>query len=264
MNTVSVGNVALNYAEQGEGPGLLLVHGFPLDHTMWRAQIDFFARSHRVLAPDLRGFGGSQVTPGTVTMQAQADDLAALLDALGIHQPIAVCGLSMGGYVAWQFWRNHVSRLSRLILCDTRAAADNDQARTNRLRVAEEITTDGLAELADAMLPNLFAPSTLQYQAELVEQTRSVILNTAPAGIAAAQRGMAERPDVTIWLPEIGVPTLLLAGEHDVITPPDEMEQIARSMPAAQFALIKSAGHMAPLENPTAVNNAIGLFLAER
>src|SRR5438067_1036671 len=114
MSFVQVGDVRLNVFERGSGAPLLLVHGFPLDHSMWSGQIDGLAANCRVIAPDLRGFGSSDVTPGMVTMEQMADDLAGLLDALTIKQPIAFCGLSMGGYVAWQFALRHRSRLAKL------------------------------------------------------------------------------------------------------------------------------------------------------
>src|SRR5690349_15812928 len=115
MPRISIGEVALNVMQKGAGRPLLLVHGFPLDHSMWDQQIAALSSDFQVIAPDLRGFGGSDVTPGVVTMAQLADDLAKLLDALSISQPIALCGLSMGGYVAWEFWRRHPSRLSHLI-----------------------------------------------------------------------------------------------------------------------------------------------------
>src|SRR5262245_18259333 len=128
MPRIHVDSATLEVTEAGSGPVLLLVHGFPLDHQMWRRQIDTFAMTHRVVAPDLRGFGLSTVTPGIVTMDRYADDLALLLDAMEIREPITFCGLSMGGYIAWQFVERHRARLAKLILCDTKAAPDTPEA----------------------------------------------------------------------------------------------------------------------------------------
>jgi 3-oxoadipate enol-lactonase len=261
MPMIQVGDVRLNVIEKGRGTPLLLVHGYPLDHSMWRGQIDGLADTCRVIAPDLRGFGLSDVTPGTVTMEQMADDLAALLDALAIQGPIAFCGLSMGGYVAWQFALRHRVRLARLILCDTRAIADSAEAAAGRLKTAEKVLAEGSAVAADALLPKLFAPATYQQRPQIVEATRQVILRTKPDGIAAALRGMAQRPDVSSQLGRIDMPALLVCGQHDGISPPDEMRGIAAQMPNARFVEISDAGHMAPLEQPDAVIRAIREFL---
>lgn len=258
---VKIDDVALNVAEQGAGPPILLVHGFPLDHTMWRGQLAGLSDEFRLIAPDLRGFGGSDVLGETVSMEQFADDLARLLDALAIDEPVAFCGLSMGGYIAWQFARRHASRLGRLIVCDTRAVPDTPEAAAGRRTLAQRVLVEGSRVAADAMLPRLFAEQTHIEQPDVVEQTRATILATRPAGIAAAARGMAERGDVRPWLKEIAVPTLALVGEHDVISTADEMRGIAASIPGARLEVIAQAGHMAPLEQPSAVNAAIRQFM---
>jgi len=261
MARIKVNDVELNVVERGSGTPLLLVHGFPLDHSMWRGQLDGLSDICRVIAPDLRGFGQSSVTPGTVTMQQMADDLAALLDALKITQPVVFCGLSMGGYVAWQFALRHRARLAKLILCDTRAVADSGEAAAGRRKMAERVLTEGAKVVAEAMLPKLFAPATATQQPQVVEETRQVILRSQPAGIAAALLGMAERPDVTPQLPSIDVPALVICGQHDAIVPPAEMRQIAEKLPHGKYVEIANAGHMAPLEQPAAANAAIRAFL---
>ena len=262
MPTVQLlGEISLNVAERGQGTPLVLVHGFPLDHTMWQGQLDALAGKFRVLAPDLRGFGKSSVTPGTASMAQFADDLAEMLDKLAIPEPVVLCGLSMGGYVAWQFALRHRQRLAKLILCDTRAIADSSEAAAGRLKTAEQVLQEGSKVVADGMLPKLFAPQTQQHQPAIVEATKQVMLHTAPEGIAAALRGMAERPDVTSRLSEIDVPTLVICGEHDAIVKPTEMREIAAKLPQAKYVEIKDAGHMAPLEQPAAANAAIQAFL---
>jgi 3-oxoadipate enol-lactonase len=263
MTSVQVGKVGLNIVERGSGTPLLLVHGFPLDHSMWRGQLEEFSKACRVVAPDLRGFGASDVVPGAGTMEQMADDIAGLLDSLSIHEPIVLCGLSMGGYVAWQFALRHRQRLSKLILCDTRAIADSAEAAAGRHKTADKVLAEGAAVVADAMLPKLFAPATFQDQPQVVEATRQVILRTKPAGIAAALRGMAQRPDVSSRLKEFDVPALVLCGQHDAISPPAEMRQIAAGLPNARFVEIAGAGHMSPLEQPRAVNEAIREFLRQ-
>ncbi len=261
MPKISIGDIDLHYVDRGSGPLLLLVHGFPLDHTMWKYQLDGLPDVARMIAPDLRGFGRSGVTPGTVSMERYADDLAALLGALKITEKIVFCGLSMGGYVAWQFWRKHSSRVAKLILCDTRAAPDTLEAAKTRLATAERVEKTGSQALAELMLGKLFAPATAQERPVDVEATRQAILSCPPKGAAAALRGMAERPDATALLRSITVPTEVIVGEHDAISPPAEMRGIAEAIPQARFVEIAGAGHMAPLERPDEVNTVIRALL---
>jgi pimeloyl-ACP methyl ester carboxylesterase len=262
MPLIALKSVRLNVVEQGTGQPLVLVHGFPLDQSMWQGQLKGLADCARVIAPDLRGFGASDVTPGKVTMEQMADDIAALLDALGVRGPVVFCGLSMGGYVAWQFARRHRDRLAKLILCDTRAIADSAEAAAGRKKMAERVLAEGAQVAAEAMLPKLFAPSTQTEQPAIVEATRQAMLRNSPAGVAAALLGMAERPDVTSWLPTIDVPALVICGQHDGISPPAEMRGIAEKLPQATFVEIAGAGHMSPLEKPDEVNAAIRDYLA--
>jgi 3-oxoadipate enol-lactonase len=258
---VTLPDVQLHVADQGRGRPLLLVHGFPLDHSMWQGQIDALTHDCRVIAPDLRGFGRSPATAGIVTMERFADDLAATLDRLEIHTPVVLCGLSMGGYIAWQFWRRHRARLAALVLCDTRAGADAADVARGRLATAERVLREGPGVLADTMLERLFAPATLAHRPELVEAARRMILNTSAAGAAAALRGMAERLDWTDQLGQIDVPTHVVCGQNDVISPSAEMQALASRIAGSQFTLIPDAGHMSPLENPAAVNAAIRSLL---
>ena len=195
-------------------------------------------------------------------MEQFADDLAALLDGLGIGEPVVVCGLSMGGYIAFQFWRKHAARLRGLILCDTRANADSPDAAAARRAMADRVLCEGPAPLVGTMLPKLLAETTRRQQPRLVDELRSVLMAGNPRGIAAAARGMAERPDMTSSLGQIGCPTLVLVGQEDVLSPPAEMRRLAEAISGARFAEIPAAGHLSPRENPRAVNEAVVEFLA--
>ncbi|MBI1314692.1 alpha/beta fold hydrolase [bacterium] len=262
MPQINVGDISLNCFDAGGGPPILFVHGFPLDHSMWRQQLDVFAASYRVMAPDLRGFGQSGATGGTVLMEQFADDLAAMLDALSVTEPVVFCGLSMGGYVGWQFFKRHRSRVRALIQCDTRAIADTPEGVANREKLARLVLENGTEPVAAAMLPNLFAAATTPIRQAVIEETRQAMLRTNPEGIAAASLGMAARPDVAAELATIDVPTLLIVGEHDRISTVDEMRSIATRIPGSVLSVIPDAGHMSPLENPDAVNKAIAEFMA--
>jgi pimeloyl-ACP methyl ester carboxylesterase len=261
MKKVRVGSVEMAVEDRGDGPPLLLVHGFPLHSGMWQQQIDAFAGRYRVIAPDLRGFGQTPVEAEMMTMEQFADDLAGLLDALHVTEPVAFCGLSMGGYVAWSFWRKHSERVRALILCDTRAVADPPAAAQARMQMAKSVMTEGLQPVCDAMLPKMLAAGTAKRQPEVLDFVRGMILNANPAGVAAAQRGMAARPDSSELLREISVPTLVIVGQEDAISTPEEMRSIAAGIPGARFVEAPGAGHLSPLENPQAVNQAIVGFL---
>jgi 3-oxoadipate enol-lactonase len=258
---VRAGEVELKVLDRGHGMPVVLLHGFPLDHSMWDNQIELLAHKYRVIAPDLRGFGGSEVMADAATMDQMADDVAALLDALGVNEPIVLCGLSMGGYVAFEFWRKHLKRLRGLVLCDTRAAADMPEVAEGRHDLADRILSEGNAPLAEGMIPKLFAPATLQLHSSMTAIQRERILTTSTVGAAAALRGMAVRNDMRRVLNYIELPTLVVVGEHDAISSVEEMRSIAGAMPHAQFAVIPHAGHMTPLENPEAFQAALEPFL---
>jgi 3-oxoadipate enol-lactonase len=260
---VRAGDVELQVLERGQGMPVVLLHGFPLDHSMWDYQIEPLAKNYHVIVPDLRGFGGSEITPGVATMDQMADDVAALLDALGVSDQIVLCGLSMGGYVAFEFWRKHLKRLRALVLCDTRAAADAPEVAEGRHDLADKILAEGNVSLADGMIPKLFAPATLQLQSSMTAIQRERILTTPTDGAAAALRGIAVRADMRRVLNYIELPTLVIVGEHDAISSVEEMRSIAGAIPHAQLTVIPHAGHMTPLENPQAFQAALEAFLEQ-
>lgn len=258
----TVNGVEMNVLHQGSGPVLLVVHGFPLDHSMWRYQIDGL-ESLRIVAPDLRGFGKTETPDGPTSMDQYADDLASLLNALAVRQPVTLCGLSMGGYIAFSFLRRHGDRVARLILCDTRAGADSDRGALERQELAQRVLRDGVESLAQGMTAKLFAEATRVGQPQVVEDMRAVMQRTDPRGAAAALLAMAARPDSTDILASIRVPTLVICGAQDAIATVAEMRGLAEAIPGSQFVEVPQAGHMAPLEQPEAVNAAIRQFLRD-
>jgi pimeloyl-ACP methyl ester carboxylesterase len=265
MKTVALADIRLLVYDKGSGTPILFVHGFPLSHAMWRGQLGALAARFRVIAPDLRGFGASEMTPGggeqVSTMRQLADDCAAVVDQLCGGKPVVLCGLSMGGYVAWQFAKHHAGKLRALVLCDTKAAADTPEAAETRRKMAEHVLKHGTGAVAEAMPGKLFAAATHTAQPAVVGEIRRTIETTNPAGLAAAQRGMAAREDVRAWLPSIRVPTLVVVGREDGISPPDEMRAIAEAIPGAEFHVIEGAGHMAPLESPAEFNQLLTAFV---
>ncbi|HLA83782.1 MAG TPA: alpha/beta fold hydrolase [Thermoguttaceae bacterium] len=264
MNHRDVPNVTRIVVHGESGPVLLLVHGFPLDGSMWDGQVDAMASRCRVIAPDLRGFGrlGPPPLGEATTMEQMADDLASLLDSLGISEPVVLAGLSMGGYVALAFCRKYPGRLAGLVLCDTRAAADSPETVKARHETARRVLAEGTGPLADGMIPRLFAAGSLDDRPELADAVRRMALRADRRGAAAALLGMARREDHTGLLSHIGCPTLLVVGSEDVITPPEEMRAMRDAIDGARLVEIPDAGHMSPMERPAAFNGAVGAFLA--
>lgn len=263
MRDVTVDGIRLQVFDEGSGrPTLLFVHGFPLSHAMWRGQLEPLAKRYRVIAPDLRGFGASDVVPGKSTMRRLADDCAAIVDELCGGEPVVFVGLSMGGYVAWQFAQHHADKLRALVLCDTKAASDTPEAAETRRKMAAHVLKHGTGAVAEAMPTKLFAKETYEKQPAIVAEIRRTIEKTNPEGLAAAQLGMAEREDVRSYLPRITLPTLVIVGREDAISPVDEMQAIADAIPGSKFHIVEHAGHMSPLEQPTEFNQVLTEFVA--
>jgi pimeloyl-ACP methyl ester carboxylesterase len=245
-----------------QGTVILLVHGFPLNHAQWHPQLQHFASPFRLIAPDLRGMGGSAITDehATITMDQHADDLAALLDHFKLHEPVVFVGLSMGGYVGWQFAKRHPQRLRGLVLCHTRIIADTPTAAAGRHNLAAQLLKERSTKPAeDAFIPKLLAPNA---PATLIEKVQQMARSSAPAGLAANLRGLAVREDATAILPSIRVPTQIISGEYDAISPPDEMKAWATKIAQARFTIIPGVGHLSPLEAPAVFNQCLAEFLS--
>jgi pimeloyl-ACP methyl ester carboxylesterase len=255
-----IGETEIEYEERGHGPVVLFLHAFPLGLSMWDSQAAALEATHRVVRFDDRGFGGSPPHQGPLTMDQIADDADGLLDALGIDRA-AVCGCSMGGYAAFAMVRRHPDRIAALVLQDTRSGADSDEARRGRADVAERVLREGAKAAADAYLPKLVGETTHRKRPELLARLRETILGTSPRGIADALLGLGARADSQATLAQIRVPTLLVCGVEDVLTPPSEAEAMHRAIPGSRLELVPEAGHLANLENPDAYNKALVAFL---
>jgi pimeloyl-ACP methyl ester carboxylesterase len=251
----------LEYAVAGDGPALLLLHAFPLALFMWDAQAAALAATHRVIRFDARGFGGSDPGRGPLTMERIADDAAALLEHLGIPKAV-VGGCSMGGYAALAFVRRHPQRLLGLVLQDTRAGADSEEGKSGRTALAAKVLAEGASVAVSAFLPKLLGETSHREQQPLVAALRERILGTSPQAIAAALHGLAARADSGPTLSQVRVPTLVLVGAEDVLTPPAESQAMAAAIPGARLEIVPRAGHLANLERPEAVNAAFASFLA--
>jgi 3-oxoadipate enol-lactonase len=249
------------YASEGEGPAVLFLHAFPLGLFMWEAQVAALRARHQAVRFDARGFGGSPPGDGLLTMERIANDAAGLLDHLGIERAV-VCGCSMGGYVAFAMVRRHADRLRGLVLQDTRAGADTPEARQGRAALAEKVRREGAVAAADAFLPKLLGETTRRERPAVVERVRAAILGASPQGIADALAGLAARADSSPTLREIRVPTLVVCGAEDTITPPAESEALERGIAGSRLDILEGAGHLSNLETPDAYNVALTRFLA--
>jgi len=252
------GNVSLTAEVRGDGPGLLLVHGFPLDHTLWAHQVATL-KGWRRIAPDLRGVS-SGAADDAFSMARYADDLVHLLDDLHVQKAV-VAGLSMGGYIAFELLRRHPDRVLGLILVDTRAEADTAEARASRETLMEVTRQQGPGATAERMLPRLLGRTTQRTQPHLAPQVRQMASRWSVPGMVGALTAMRDRPDSTGLLPTIAVPTLVVAGEEDELTPPVLSRAMTAAIPSAAMTTIAAAGHLAPLEAPSAVSRVMAEFL---
>ena len=249
----------VGYDDVGTGMPVVFVHGFPHHRGLWAPQLDALARRTRCVALDLPGFGES--TPrADASVDAFADDVVALLDHLGIERAV-VAGLSMGGYVALALWRRHPARCHALVLADTKAAADDDAARAKRREMIAMARRGGSAAVAEAMLPGMVGKSTRERSPELVAHVDAMLRAASVEGIVGALEAMMTRPDATPTLPRIDVPTLVVVGEEDILTPPAVARVLADAVPGARLETIGSAGHVSNLERPAAFNYVLGEFL---
>ena len=257
---LSSGDAEIFYTVIGDGPPVVLLHPFPAHHKVWLSAAELLAGRYRLILPDLRGHGASSPGAGPATMEKHAADLLRLCDTCGVARA-TFAGVSIGGYILFEFWRRHRDRVSALILCDTRAGADTDEARANRLKAAEDVERQGPVSFIDSMVPKLLGDTTRTTRPDLVERARKMMLEMPVAGIAAVQRGMAARPDSIADLKTINVPTLVLVGSEDVLTPLSEAELMQRQIAGSRLAVIPRAGHYSVFEQHEAAGKAIREFL---
>jgi pimeloyl-ACP methyl ester carboxylesterase len=253
-------DIEIAYDDVGTGDPIVFLHGFPHNRTFWAPQIGALVDRARCIAPDLRGFGQSGIAP-PYSMDQYADDIAALLDALRISRAV-VAGLSMGGYIAFALWRRHRARVRALVLLDTRATADTPegvQKRRDMLALARE---RGTAGVADAMISGMVGKSTRARNPEVVESMHAMLEGAPLEGVLGALEALMHRPDSTPTLFTIDVPTLIVVGDEDVLTPPGDAEQMQLGIPGSRLEVIQGAGHVSSVERPASVNHVLSEFLS--
>jgi pimeloyl-ACP methyl ester carboxylesterase len=253
--------------EAGEGLPVVLLHAFPVTSAMWLAQREELADVCRVLTPDLRGFGGSPLPPDLggrpPSVDDMAGDVAAMLDARGIDRAV-IGGLSMGGYVTMAFLRQYPDRVQAVILADTKASADPEPARANRLRIADTAVAESSPRVVlDEVVPNLLGRTTVADRPDIVDEVTKLATMASPVGLAWAQRAMAARPESVETLASVQAPSLVIVGEEDTLTTLDDARAMVDTLPDARLVTIAEAGHLSAVEQPEAFTEAVREFLIE-
>lgn len=258
-----VDSLEIGYDDVGTGTGtgvpLLFAHAFPLNRTMWAPQVSAMVERCRCIAPDLRGFGDSSVLP-PYSMDQYADDLAHLLDQLRVDR-IVLVGCSMGGYVAFAFWRRHRQRVRALVLADTRAGADSGETLAKRRQLIELTRTEGSTAVANAQIPSIVGKTTRAKQPDTYDAVHRMMAQAPDEGIVGALEAMMARPDSTATLATIDVPTLIVVGEEDVPTPVKEARAMHEKIAGSRLEIIAQAGHLSSMERPAAFNHLLTEFL---
>ncbi len=243
-----------------ESQPVVFVHGFPYDHQMWQFQIEELEKQFYCITYDIRGLGNSYVGDGQYTMEAFVWDLFSVIDRLELHEPV-LCGLSMGGYISLRAVEKNENRFKALILCDTRSEADNNAGKLKRAYAINKINTMGLNAFVDDFVPGCFWNDSIENKSELFNSVLTRSKSNNPLGVKGSLIAMLSRTDTTEALKKFNLPTLVLVGEHDSLTPPAVMKKMAKLIYKSQFAVVPGAGHMSPLENPDFVNEKIKNFI---
>ncbi len=261
MPSKNVNGATIDYEESGQGMPVVLLHGFPLDQRVWAQQRSALADRFRVITPDLRGFGKS-VSIEPFSLASLADDVYALLQAIGAL-PCIIGGLSMGGYVCFEFVRKHPAGVKGLLLIDTRAEADSPEGKQGREKMIELVREKGSPAVASQMMPKMVAPHAEQNRPSMVRELRGIMEACPPLTIEHALTAMRDRRDHRQSLASIAAPTLIIVGDQDAITPLASAEVMKAGIPNAQLVVIPGSGHMSPMEQGELVSRAIGDFASK-
>ena len=259
---ISVNGTTICYDDLGKGTiPIIFIHGFPFDKSSWKLQMDFFKSSHRVIAYDIRGYGKSILGNQELSMSLFADDLIKFMDALEIDKAV-VCGLSMGGYILLNAINRYPQRFSAVVLSDTQCIADSPEAKEKRNKSIAKINAGGLKEFAETFVQNIFCKQTLDNGSEEVERIKKIILSTSTKTIVSTLNALAHRWEMCSSLNEITVPTLILCGKEDAITPTAQSEFMNSKIAKSKLNIISGAGHMSNLENSHEFNKYVNDFIS--
>jgi pimeloyl-ACP methyl ester carboxylesterase len=259
---IKSGDTEIVYRVLGDGPPVVLLHPFPANHEFWMPVAQALATRYRIILPDLRGHGDSGVGQGPATMDKHAADLAGVMDDADIGRAPLV-GVSIGGYIMFEFWRKYRGRAAALVLCNTKAPADSAEARAGRLQVANDVLERGTEQFFESMIPRLFGKTTRETRPDLIAGALNMMRKMSPEDLAQVQRGMAERPDSMDTLKTINAPTLLVTGDEDILTGVNEAELMRQHISGSQLRVIPKAGHYSPWEQPEEAARLLRQFLEQ-
>ncbi|HTS34532.1 MAG TPA: alpha/beta fold hydrolase [Candidatus Solibacter sp.] len=250
----------LVYWVLGDGPPVVLLHPFPANHECWMPVAETLSTRYRVILPDLRGHGESEIGQGPATMEKHAADIARMMDDADVGRAPLI-GVSIGGYAMFEFWRKYRGRVAAMGLCNTKAPADNAEARAARLQAANDVLERGTEPFFESMIPKLVGKTTRESRPDLVDGAMRMLRKMSPEDVAQVQRGMAARPDSLETLKMINVPTLIVTGEEDILTGVSEASVMQQHISGSQLRVIPKAGHYSPWEQPEEAANLLRQFL---
>ena len=261
--TINVNDFNLSYDDVGEGSiPIVFLHGFPFDKTMWQEQLDYLKATNRVIACDIRGFGKSTDEESPLSMDLFANDLILFIDKLGFEKVI-ICGLSMGGFIALNAIKRFPSRFEALILCDTQCIADSHDVKAKRYKTIQDIKEYGVSNFNEGFIKNVFHEDSITNKPELVEQLRSVVFSNSQHIITQGLVALAERSETCSFLDKIAIPTLIICGREDAVTPLDESKFMNKNIKGSVLHVINNAGHVSNLEEPAKFNKLLRDFLVD-
>ncbi len=258
---LNINNLNLSYDDVGEGNiPIIFLHGFPFDKSMWAKQLDFFATTNRVIAIDIRGFGKSTDESTPLSIDLFSDDLMLFMNQMKISKAI-ICGLSMGGFIALNAQARFPDRFEAIILCDTQCIADTIEVKLNRYKTIDEIALNGTLNFNEAFIKKVFCKNSFTNKQEIVTQLRSVVMANPEQIVINGLKALAERSETCSTLSEINIPTLIICGREDEVTPLEQSEFLHTSIKASALHIIDDAGHVSNIEQPEEFNNEISKFL---
>lgn len=259
-DSVISNDARISYEVIGSGPDVVLLHAFPASREMWRPVAEMLAERFRLIMPDLRGHGESELGSGVATMEKHAEDLRMVCADADVDKAV-FAGVSIGGYILFEFWRRHRERVRALVMANTRASADTEEGRKTRLQSVDEVMKFGAEPFIERMLEKVIGDTTRRNRPDLVEAARGMMLKMPARAIADVQRGMADRPDSVQTLPTINVPTLVITSDKDGTTPLKEAEIMRQGVRGSDMKVIPRAGHYAVFERPEAAYEFMAPFL---
>ncbi len=257
---VNSDNARISYWTVSKGPTIVLLHPFPANHDFWMPVAEVLSHRYRVILPDLRGHGDSEPGVGSSLMSRHVEDVVRICEQENVKRAVFM-GCSIGGYILFEFWRRERARVVALGLCDTRASADTPQGRADRLKSAEDVQQNGPAEFLEQQARKLVGKTTQQSRPDVFDAAHAMLKKMTVTGVVNVQRGMAERPDSIPTLKTIDVPTFILVGEEDIVTPPADAELMHREIAGSKLARIAKAGHYAAFERPQECAPALRSFV---